>query len=83
MQVVLYSSSLPGTSVTGVTAMPIGHTSARHQQDEADEVEGMDVVVRGKGTEATEAEEVDRMVGWPCWCSRNQQLQVLRCNQRL
>ena len=60
--------------------MVIGHISVQHLQGEADEVEDADNVVEG---EETEVEEEDRMGEWPCWCRRNQQLQVLRCNQRL
>ena len=63
-------------------AMAIGHINAQHLQDEADEVDdNADDVVGDVETEAEEDE--DRMEGWPCWCRRNQQLQVLRYNQHL
>ena len=63
-------------------ATAIGHISAQHPQDEADEVDdNADDVVGDVETEAEEDE--DRMGEWPCWYRRNQQLQVLRCNQYL
>ena len=37
--------------------MAIGHISAQHLQNEADEVEDADGVVKGRRTEETEAEE--------------------------
>ena len=60
--------------------MAIGHINVQHLQGEVDEVEDVDDMVGGV---KTEVEDEDRMVGWPCWYRRNQQLQVLRCNQRL
>ena len=48
--------------------MAIGHISAQHLQDEADEVDdNAEDVVRGEQTEEIEAEEeVDSQAGWPC-----------------
>ena len=67
------------TNVTGVKGTDIGHISARHHQCEVDGEDGVD-----EGDEGTEeVEEGDRDVRWLCWCRRNQQLQVLHCNQCL
>ena len=71
MQEVWDSNSRQAISVIGVTAMAIGHISAQHLQDAADEVDdNADDVV---GDEETEAEEdEDKMVGWPYWYRRSQ-----------
>ena len=82
MQGVWGSNNRQVISVIGVMAMAIGHISAQHLQDEADEVDNnADDVVGDVETEAEEDE--DRMGGWPCWYRRNQQLQVRCCNQHL
>ena len=67
------------TNVTGVKGTDIGHISARHHQCEVDGEDGVDEGDEGTG----EVEEGDRDVRWLCWCRRNQQLQVLHCNQCL
>ena len=67
------------TNVTGAKATDIGHINARHHQCEADGEEGVD----GEGKVIGEVEVGDRDARWLCWCRRNQQLQVLHCNQCL
>ena len=85
MQGVWGSNSRQVINVTGVMAMAIGHINAQHLRDKADKVEdNAEDVVRGKQTEETEMEvDEDRKAGWPCWCNRNQLLQMLHCNQHL